>query len=120
MTTQTAAIHTPNPKPLDQSPWGQIQHVTHIADGIWQVHTASHGGIKLSHQRFAAMPRAWRSTPYSGDGWFEEDCDWAFVALAFPDAFSANEVEEARQTIERHYPQRLIATAGEPPPPPTA
>jgi len=38
------------------SPWGEVQHSSELAPGIWQVMTASHGGIFLSRQRLDAMP----------------------------------------------------------------
>jgi len=98
-------IHTPDARRLKTSPWGEIQHVTQIADDIWQVDTASHGGLKVSDQRLAAMPAHLRTTPYSQNGWFEEDCDWAFVAVCFPDAFKPEYVVVARQTMARCYPE---------------
>jgi len=31
--------------------------------------------------------------------WFEEDCDWAYVATAFPDLFTAAELSNAQATL---------------------
>ncbi|WP_274630856.1 DUF7007 domain-containing protein [Arvimicrobium flavum] len=103
-------IHTPDARRLTHSPWGAIQHVTQIVDGIWRIDTASHGGLKLSDQRLAAMPPAWRSMAYSGNGWFEEDCDWGLVALAFPEAFKPEHVAIARKTIASCYPHLTLPT----------
>jgi hypothetical protein len=36
------------------------------------------------------------------DGWYEEDCEWAKVALAFPKRFTSKNLEHAKDTI-RHY-----------------
>jgi len=97
-------LHTPDARRLKTSPWGEIHHVTQIAEGIWTIDTASHGGIKVSDQRLAAMPVHLRGTTYSQGGCFEEDCDWAFVAVCFPDAFKPEHVAVARQTMAKHYP----------------
>jgi hypothetical protein len=46
------------------------------------------------------MPEPYRShPPFCGKaGWYEEDCDWAVVALSFPQFFTADELEAARRT----------------------
>jgi hypothetical protein len=61
---------------------------TLLAEGIRSVSTASHGGIKLSAERNAQMPDYMRNE----DGWYEEDSEWAKVAVVFPDAFGADVV----------------------------
>lgn len=81
------------------SPWGGVQTATEIAPGIWQVSTASHGGLKLSRQRNAAMP-VYMRTP---GGWYEEDCAWALVAVAFPAAFKAADVTAATDTLRNWF-----------------
>ena len=106
--THDTTDHTPDARRLTTSPWGEIQQVTQIAAGIWRVDTASHGGLKLSDQRLAAMPPAWRNTAYSRNGWFEEDCDWGLVALAFPDAFKTEHVALARTIIATCYPHLTL------------
>jgi hypothetical protein len=46
------------------------------------------------------MPAALRSVnPFAGEGWYEEDIDWAIVALAFPEAFTPEERGAAKRTI---------------------
>jgi hypothetical protein len=102
--TDTAIVHTPAPRPLTNSPWGLIQQVKQIAEGIWQVSTASHGGLKVSDQRLAAMPAERHTTPYSHGGWFEEDLDWALVAVSFPEAFTPEDLAMARQSLAQYYP----------------
>jgi hypothetical protein len=89
------------------SPWGYIQDVEKIADGIWSVSTAGHGGIKLDRKHNAAMPDYMRSP----GGWYEEDCQWALVALVFPAAFVAkmhkdgtSDYDHALQAAEHWYP----------------
>src|SRR6188474_2635454 len=69
------------------SPWGAVDHATEFAPGIWHVETASHGGIYLSAERRAAFPdNLWGAGAFEDQrrsGWFEEDCDWCLVYLAF-------------------------------------
>ena len=50
------------------------------------------------------MPAQRRTTPYSHDGWFEEDLDWALVAVSFPEAFSPEDLAMARQSLAHYYP----------------
>lgn len=65
------------------SPWGGVQGGDELAPGIWMVHTAGHGGIKLSAERNRLVPDYMRAE----GGWYEEDCDWAIVAVVFPEPF---------------------------------
>lgn len=88
------------PRPT-HSPWGDVQNATELAPGIWQSSTASHGGILLSPERWQDMTV--KGTPYSHDGWYEEDCDWAYVAVRFPEAFSPEALEAAKRTIATLY-----------------
>lgn len=86
------------------SPWGAIQDAEQIANGIWQVSTASHGGFHVSAERMEASDfmREWVKHSFNGQGragWFEEDCDWSFVLLAFPDDWRAWRGDRAEQDI---------------------
>lgn len=96
------------------TPWGYSQSATRIARGIMHYSTASHGGYHVSPTRLTAMgPLA--ESPFAGAGWFEEDCDWARVALAFPDEFMSaapnadreNVMRAARHTLEMYRPNLL-------------
>lgn len=70
------------------TPWGQSQQIEIVADGIVKVSTASHGGYHLDAKALAAMPAPLRAIgTFAGLGWYEEDCDWCLVALAFPQHF---------------------------------
>jgi len=92
------------------TPWGQAQHVTEIAPGIVSYSTASHGGIHLSDERIAEMPAALQEFvpfggPQIGPGrWFEEDCDWSVVALAFPQFFTERDLQAAHATLKGYRP----------------
>lgn len=62
------------------SPWGEIQTTSVVAPGITRVTTAAHGGLRVNEELLAAMPEYMR---YHDNGWFEEDCEWAFVFAVF-------------------------------------
>lgn len=91
------------------TPWGMAQRKTEYADGITFYSTSSHGGFKVSAKRFAEMPERIRAVgTFAGDpGWFEEDCDWALVAVAFPQYFSGYEHFQAVKTLENYQPKAL-------------
>ncbi len=78
--------NSPKPKTC---PWGQIQYADEVMPGIWSVGTASHGGLLLSPERMAAMPEALKCNVYGKGNAFEEDCEWALVAAAWPQEFGA-------------------------------
>jgi len=86
------------------TPWGPAQSQRKLADGITLYTTASHGGIQLSNERYSRMPVL--ETPYSKNGWYEEDVDWAFVALTYPEAFNPEAIEAARNTLQWAYEGR--------------
>lgn len=66
----------------DESPWGEIDYLDQIAEGIYQVETPSHGGVMMDvHSDFVKedlSDPAWDV----GEGWhnwlcFEEDAAYA-------------------------------------------
>jgi hypothetical protein len=57
----------------DRSPWGTIQEVYPVMEGMEFITTPGHGGLKLSRALNAKMPHYLRNA----GGWYEEDCDWA-------------------------------------------
>ena len=83
------------------TPWGAVQTVDEIADGILHYTTAGHGGYWLRPEKQAKIPAVLRNAPTFGDngsrGWYEEDCDWCLVALALPLEFTAGMDDERRQ-----------------------
>lgn len=100
------------------SPWGAIQDKRELAPGIWQVSTASHGGIKLSRERNAAMPDYMRNA----GGWYEEDCEWAKVAVVHPIGFTRKcpsednpdrtEWDVANETFRHWHPDQFERFTG--------
>jgi len=94
--SQTFA-RTPRPT---SSPWGAIDGAKEAAPGIWIVYTAGHGGYHVSTERRLAMPAHLKEVyTFAGGNWFEEDCDWCIVALAYPEAFEPSAQEYARKTL---------------------
>lgn len=87
---------------ITSSPWGMVQTQKDLAPGVTSVTTASHGGIYVVPDLLAKMPI--KSTAYSQGGWFEEDCDWALVAVAFPEAFDAKSLAVAKSIAARYFP----------------
>lgn len=65
------------------TPWGKSQTKKVIAPGITFYSTASHGGYKVNKAQRDKMP----AHLINSDGWYEEDCEWCKVALAFPEYF---------------------------------
>ena len=56
------------------TPWGPPQDVEELAEGVWRVSTASHGGLKLGLDRWAAIPAAVRDAMLNPT-FAEEDCE---------------------------------------------
>lgn len=82
------------------TPWGPAQRSTSYADGVEFHSTASHGGFKLSVDR----NRVVHSQMRADDGFYEEDCAWAAVALTFPDLFTSFEQRCANETLRNWQP----------------
>lgn len=99
----------PMPQEGDSSPWGRIQHVEKLTDGVCFCGTAGHGGFKLSRQRNAEMPAVLRRK----GGWYEEDCEYALVIFGLPHLFKPEEVEKAKQTVKSWFPDEYEAHTGE-------
>jgi hypothetical protein len=91
------------------SPWGAPDTGVEIAEGIVKISTASHGGYWVSDTRLAAMPKELANiATYAGHGWYEEDCDWALVALAYPLLFKPGTLRVAISTVG-HFPHLSAA-----------
>jgi len=91
------------------TPWGVADHARDYAEGITFYRTPSHGGFKLSPERLKQMPPALRGK----SSWFEEDCEWAKVAFAFPETFPEKHRESAIRTLKEWYPDEYEAVTGE-------
>jgi hypothetical protein len=85
------------------TPWGIAQTSTAYGRGVIEYKTARHGGFHVSPALNRTMPDHLRIE----DGWYEEDADWARVALAFPDRFNAHDLEAARRSLRGEHDARL-------------
>ena len=70
MTTMTATY----------TPWGWTRDVVELTEGILRVTTPSHGGLKLSRERWDELPAAVRDTMLTPT-FAEEDCEEPIVRL---------------------------------------
>ncbi|MCG8273926.1 hypothetical protein MIC97_20800 [Aquamicrobium sp. NLF2-7] len=90
------------------TPWGPSQGATIYAEGVVCHSTAGHGGFKLSADRNRKVHPMLRSR----GGWYEEDAEWAIVALTFPHLFTALERRHADQTVRDSWPDAWEAIFG--------
>ena len=108
--TRTEHVFRPGNKP--STPWGSADFATDYTEGVTFYTTPSHGGFHVSRARTAEMPAHLRNAA----GWYEEDCEWAKVATAFPTLFTEKDLEAAERTLknwcpnvwERHYGRKLL------------
>mgnify|MGYP000046383870 CR=1 FL=1 len=90
------------------TPWGASQGATSYAEGAVSHSTAGHGGVKLSAERNRQVHPMLRSK----GGWYEEDAEWAIVAITFPDLFTSFERRCAERTIKDSWPDAWEAISG--------
>jgi hypothetical protein len=124
----TVAIGSPNsimrriteqPEPIEESrtdynvststPWGVAQTAKHFGRGIVQYSTAGHGGFHVSAGLLKQMPEYLQTADLyasGADGWFEEDCAWAIVAVCFPERFPQQARLDAVRTMQSTYPEQ--------------
>ena len=85
---------------LRDTPWGVADRVVDIGRGILRVDTPSHGGYYVPPHLLPLIAPSWRAFAAKwshgrGECWYEEDCAWAGVCLAFPDLFPADAMPHA-------------------------
>ncbi len=86
------------------TPWGVSIDREECGDGITFHSTASHGGYFVRADLNAKVPAYLRAASFNQQGergWYEEDCDWAIVALVFPDRFPPEAIAAATKAL--HY-----------------
>lgn len=92
-----------------RTPWGAAQSVKPVGDeGILFASTASHGGFYVPDALLDRIPlanRRWAMKWSASPNWYEEDCCWAAVALAFPSLFTEEQRETARLLADRYCPE---------------
>jgi hypothetical protein len=124
-TDQAAAAELPSERsditpPITQhkkahSPWGKVDGHSPFGDlGLYHHSTPGHGGIYVPDEMLSRMPKPYRdANHYGGGNWFEEDCEWALVALSFPSGLSEKQIESATRTVKNWYPHAWMAVTGE-------
>ena len=60
------------------TPWGPPQDIEELAEGVWRVSTAGHGGLKLSRERWYSLPACVRDAMFTPT-FAEEDCEEPIV-----------------------------------------
>lgn len=90
------------------TPWGSSQGATVYAEGVVCHSTAGHGGFHLDADRNSKVDRRLRRP----GGWYEEDAEWAIVALTFPHVFTSFERRSAEQTVKDSRPDAWEAIFG--------
>ena len=93
---------------MTHTPCASAQTTKESVPGIILYTTADHGGFWLSPERVAEMPKPLREfVPWAGPNFYEEDCDWAFVALSFPlhfwEVFAARKCKELKPRVSDKY-----------------
>ncbi|MFA7416577.1 MAG: hypothetical protein WC048_19085 [Rhizobium sp.] len=97
---ELAALRRVQTRMSSSTPWGSSQLATIYAEGVVSHTTAGHGGFHLTAERNALIhPMLRKDLP-----WYEEDAEWAIVALTFPELFTAYERKCADETIRGSWP----------------
>ncbi len=80
------------PKRPMGSPWGEVQTIRAIAPGIDYLTTAGHGGLYLDQERWKELHATFPMfKPFAGQGYLEEDCDYNYAVLCWPQFFSIDQ-----------------------------
>lgn len=103
-----AALNRVQTRMSASTPWGGSQMAVIYAEGVVAHSTAGHGGFHLSTDRNAKVLPLLRKDI----AWYEEDCEWAIVAISFPDLFTAHERSLAEKTIRNTWPDAWEAIHG--------
>jgi hypothetical protein len=100
-----------SPRPGDATPWGPADIVEDIAPGIDRAVTPGHGGYKLSEERNREVAAEWRDS----SAWYEEDSEWAIVAITHREAFSDEDVAMAHKSSRAFRPEKYMRVVGKNP-----
>jgi hypothetical protein len=92
------------------TPWGRSQSATAYAEGIVSHSTASHGGFVLTPARNVAIHSMLRAE----EGFYEEDAEWAIVAITFPQFFTGFERRCAEKSVKDSWPDAWEEIFGTP------
>jgi hypothetical protein len=93
--------------------WGYPQDIKPVEglEGVAWVSTSSHGGYVLSDERADELAEKFPDVvPFAGSrNHWEEDCDWVYVVLTWPDFFPEQQAKEAKHNkkITDSYKQKI-------------
>ena len=82
--------------------WGHPQETLELAEGVWRVSTASHGGLKLSRERWEELPDVVRDSFITAT-FAEEDCEEP-IAMTLLKLGNGRDLELALQ-VARSFPR---------------
>lgn len=95
---------SPIDPPLSWTPWGAPHDATEFGPGVTFYSTPSHGGFHLAPEQDRQVPSALKSDRYCPTDWYEEDCEWAVVAIIHHRLFREAELKAALQTYRQSFP----------------
>lgn len=95
----------------DDSPWGEVETVQHIAPGLARVEAEENEGYVLSPERNANIDARWRSI----SGWYSAETMGHIVVASSPTVFDAGDVEEAHSVLRTYMPDEHDAIVSESP-----
>lgn len=83
------------------TPWGRADSQHTLAPGLIQVSTGRHGGYYVDESRWRELETLFPGfKSFTARGWLEEDCDWCFAPLAWPELFTSQEIFNAYRTLK--------------------
>lgn len=91
------------------TPWGPSQTHDNIGPDLDFYSTAGHGGYRAGGSALRAIDAAFPGHVSTAPGWYEEDCEWAFVACALPEHFDGRALSHAVATLRRNFPWHAAA-----------
>src|SRR5262245_16604805 len=103
--TPTQQSHDEIMRLTKSTPWGLADSQKFIGGGIVRVDTASHGGYYVPDRHLHRIPQdqqTWAARWSGSRNWFEEDCCWSAVAVAFPELFDSESLETARIILAQY------------------
>ena len=105
MTTETLVL----------TPWGWTRDIERLAEGVWRVWTPSHGGLKLTRERWNEIPPAVRDTMLN-PLFAEEDCEEPIVKtlLGIGDDGDREMARKVAEYFERYAPALPHVGTGQP------
>lgn len=86
------------------SPWGYVDYAKRLCDGVVDVNTPSHGGLRVdrvwAEKNLTEQARKYASDEDRKYFWFEEDCNWTIVIFEHPElARDEKQFQDAKQIL---------------------